>query len=169
MKQQLQWLGLFLMACLVLSCGPVDPRYDLFEQDADKMEGESLTSRNDTLAEELETIFEATVNPKLKPEDFKYYTRISDDGQRLLVLMQMPKLKKVEESERTEVVGMVQTWHELNPAVKDKKLYLGVKGNFTWMITKAPGQEADNSLVASKSDLYDFYGPREQFEKGEGK
>lgn len=83
--------------------------------------------------------------------------------------MQMPKLKKVEKDGRAEVVSIVEAWHEESPAIADKALYLGVKGNYTWMITKVPGGEVDNSIIASKQDLYDFYGPREQFEKPEAK
>ncbi len=163
----------FLILGVVLfftACGPVDPRYKLFDEDDDKLGSVSLTGEvTDTLAEELAELFELTINDELKPREFSYHTRFSEDGERLLVLIKMPKLKKVEKSARTEVVGIVQSWHEMNPAISGKKLYLGVKGNYTYMITKAPGQEADNSLIASESDLYDFYGPREKFEKPEAK
>ncbi len=146
------------------ACGPVDPRNKLFDEDDDKLGTISLTEDKDTLAQQLAALFRVTVNEDLKPSEFSYHTRVSDDGERLLVLVKMPKLKKVEKSARTEVVGIVQSWHEMSPTIANKKLYLGVKGNYTYMITKAPGQEAENRLIAAESDLYDFYGPREKFE-----
>jgi hypothetical protein len=168
MKAKIYHWAILFLALVITACGPTDPRRALFKEDEDKLESPSLTKQApDTLALELKALFNETVNPELKPREFSYHTRMSDDGQRLLVLIQMPTLKKAEKESRTEVVGIVQTWHELSPSLRSMKLYLGVKGSYTWMITKAPGQEADNSLIASESDLYDFYGPREQFETEE--
>lgn len=63
--------ALFLCLLLLLAgCGPVDPRYELFSADADKLGSIGLHEDTDTLALELADLFEESTNPKLHPEEF---------------------------------------------------------------------------------------------------
>ena len=85
------------MLFILPGCGPTDPRRELFSKDEDLLGATSITEEgadSDSLAIELKTIFDETINPELKPREFSYLTRISEDGERLLVLIQMPSLKK---------------------------------------------------------------------------
>lgn len=128
----------------------------------DKLDGLAF-QENDSIAQELKLFFDSRVNKKLDPEDFSYFTRISDDNKRILVLIKMPKMKKVEKGARMEAVDLVEEFLEGRDDLRDKELYMGVKGRYTLMVIKTPTYEYSGKLGIS-THLYDFYGPRENFE-----
>lgn len=152
-----------LSALIFFSCGEDDPRKPLFDVDEEYLNSTTVDP-SDSLALELQSYLSVLVNEELEPSEFAYHTRISDDNKRLLVLIKMPKLKKAKKESRTEIVSLIQAWQMIKPSVKNLELYLGVKGQITWMITKKPNTSAENSLVELESDLYDFYGPLSQFQ-----
>ena len=156
---------LFIVAVLaIMSCGPEDPRRELFNKDEANLDGVALQG-GDTLSESLAAFLKFTINEDLEPSKNSYFTRISEDGKKLLVLIKMPKLKDAKKESRKDVVAIVQSWQAIKPSIQPLDLYLGVKGKYTWMITKAPGQSTESSLVVASSDLFDFYGPRSDFEE----
>jgi hypothetical protein len=167
LSQKLALLAILLG--LLAGCGPVDPRMELFNADEAKLTSGSHQGGNDSLETSLYSLFRKRTNADLNPRDFNYYVSISADHKRLLVLIQMPKLKEADKNHRADVVDIVEEWQQERPALRDMKLYLGVKGKYTFMITKTPGQAVTNTLLAATSDLYDFYGPASQYAKPEPK
>lgn len=164
MKFRLLPLVIVAVVFAVFSCGksgPPDPRKALMKADMDKMEGIAF-SKEDTLAQDLKEFFELTTNEELKPENFHYLTKVSDDGKRLLILAQMPKLKKAEKETRMEVFDILDAWFALHPELDGMQRYIGVKGFMTLMLIKTPTYDY-NGTLGLDSYLYDFYGPASAF------
>ncbi len=161
--KKIAFLPLFVILFSLLSCGgPTDPRAQLIKEDLDKLD-DITYHENDTIAKDLKAFFDVAVNPKIKPEDFNYLTRLSDDNKRILVLIKMPKLKKVDKDARMEAFDMVKLFLLSREDLRDKELWMAVEGKLTLMLIKTPNYEYSGTLGLS-SHLYDFYGPKENFE-----
>ena len=156
------WSGLGFIAIIffysaILRCGvEPDPRMELLLQDERQMTS-SPTMQSDSLSFKLKQMFDAFINEELHPEDFEYFTRV--DGNKALILVRVPKLKKVEKEPRGQLLEMIETVVNSQKDYKNKEHYIGVKGVVTMMLIKTPGFE-DNSRVAEESKLYDFYGEK---------
>ena len=163
-KTILQFSFVAAIFVLLFSCGgPRDPRDKMIKEDLESLD-EITYHEKDTLAKDLKIFFDTLINKQIKPEDFNYLTKISDDNKRLLVLIKMPKLKKVKKDERLEAVDMVKLFMLSREDLRDKELYMAVKGQFTLMLIKTPTYEYSGKL-GLREKLYDFYGPRENFEE----
>jgi hypothetical protein len=170
MKSKIFPFLLLSIVFVLVSCGksgPPDPRKALMEADMDKLDGTSFNKEEDTLAQDLKEFFELTTNEALKPENFHYFTRISDDGKRILILAQMPKLKKAEKETRSEVFDILDAWFDLHPELDGLQRYIGVKGLVTMMLIRTPDYDY-NGTLGLDTHLYDFYGPASAFPVAEG-
>ncbi len=156
------WIGLGILGILIALVSIVgataeeDPRSNLLKQDIGLM-STNPTMESDSVSFKLKRIFDVFATEDIDPADFKYKTKI--EGDKALVLVQIPKLSKVEKSERGEVLKMIETIVDGQDDLKDKEKYIGVKGRVSMMLIKTPTYEK-NSKLALSSKLYDFYGAK---------
>ncbi len=154
------WLGLGVIGFLIVLIsiiglnGETDPRYKLLDKDEELMQ-ENPTMETDSISYKIKQVFDENVADELNPEDFKYYSKVS--GNKLLVLIQIPKLKKIKKEDRIEVLNMIEMIINSDQNLKEKEKYIGVKGRFTYLLIKTPDYTG-NSIVAYSDKLYDFYG-----------
>ncbi|MDF1698089.1 MAG: hypothetical protein P1U56_19735 [Saprospiraceae bacterium] len=158
------WLGLgfvgFLFALTTLlgiigASAEPDPRSDMLNADVNLMV-KNPTMESDSISYKIKSIFDDFANEDIDPEKFKYLTKIS--GEKALVLVQIPKLRKVKKEGRMQALEMIELITDSQQAFEGKEMYIGVKGLITMMVIKTPTYEK-NSRLALTSKLYDFYGP----------
>jgi hypothetical protein len=131
-----------------------DPREDLLDADL-----AALTTTpdmyGDSVAFELKYYFDEYILPEMEPENFKYHTRV--DGDKVLFLLQVPKLKDLAKDARPELVDMVNELADEFPHLDGKERYIGIKGRSSMMLVRTP-EGLENSSYADEEGLYDFYG-----------
>ena len=120
------------------------------------------TMENDSISYKIKQVFDNFTTDEIDPSEFTYLTKIS--GDKALVLVQIPKLRKVEKEGRSQALEMVEMITDNQQAFAGKDLYIGVKGLISMILIKTPNYE-ENSRLASTKELYDFYGPKPTIEK----
>jgi hypothetical protein len=90
--------------------------------------------------------------------DDKTHVFASTDGDRVLILAKIPSLKELDESARAVMVKALTTALETHDAVKGRRLFLGVKGQFTYGVVQTPAGSKIGKTVSS-DPLLDYYGP----------
>ena len=157
------YIGSLILAALIGlviyigSTAEPDSRSDLFNADL-QMLTSNPSKQEDPVSYKIKQTFDAFVNEEINPSEFEYYSTAKED--KALVLVKIPDLKHVEKDARKEVIDMIESAIASEPSIKGKKLYIGVQGSFTMMVIKTPTYEA-NSRIASQSELYDYYGPKQ--------
>lgn len=159
------WLGTGLFGLLVAfialiaivgSTAEPDPRRDLFNAD-EKLMVTNPTMESDSISYKIKSIFDNFATDEIDPSEFKYLTKIS--GDKALVLVQIPKLRKVKKEGRSQALEMIEIVTNDEPAFEGKEMYIGIKGLISMIIIKTPTYNK-NSRLALTSELYDFYGPK---------
>ncbi len=161
------WLGLGLFGLLVAFTTIVgitsekDPRSDLLTADEELMIT-NPTMESDSISYKIKQLFDNFATEEIDPSEFKYLTKIS--GDKALILVQIPKLRKVEKEGRTQALDIVKMITDNQQAFEGKDLYIGIKGFISMILIKTPTYEA-NSRLASTSELYEFYGQKPESQK----
>jgi len=161
------WLGIgaiISLIALIIIIGITaeeDPRSKLLNNDLNMMTS-SPTMERDSISFKIKQLFDQVVTEEINPEDFEYLSKIQ--GNKALILVKMPKLKKVEKSERSEALKIIEMITNNHQDFKDKEKYIGVQGAIKMMLIKTPKYEK-NSNLALTSELYEFYGSKEEFLK----
>ncbi len=156
------WLGLGVIGIFaafmtyVIATSVPDPRSEFLTQDQEKMSA-NPTMESDSISYKIKQIFDEYAADDINPSEFEYLTKITDD--KALILMRIPKLRKVEKESRGEVMKLIQLVLENQEVLNDKETYIGVQGLATMLLIKTPSYE-DNSRIASQSELLEFYGPK---------
>ena len=161
------WLGLGIFGLLVALItiigitAEVDPRSELLNADEALMVS-NPTMESDSISYKIKQIFDNFATEEIDPDEFKYLTKIIDN--KALVLVQIPKLRKVEKEGREQAMEMVRMITDNQQVLKEKELYIGIKGVISMLLIKTPTYEK-NSKLALSSKLYEFYGPKPKIEK----
>ena len=161
------WLGLgivgsiFALIVIIGITAEEDPRRHLLNNDLNMMSS-SPSMETDSISYKIKQLFDQVVNEEINPTDFEYLTKIQ--GNKALILVKMPKLKKVEKSGRSEALEIIEMITNNQKDLQDKEKYIGVQGAISMMLIKTPTYEK-NSKLALTSELYEFYGTKEEFKK----
>jgi hypothetical protein len=136
---------------------PRDPRAALLDADeatlrSVKAGGDSALSKS--ILEGLEGVIEPGA---AKVEDYRVFTRVGDDA--VLVLVQVPNLKQYQDTAREQLLAMIEGILLAEDRLKDKKVYIGVKGRVAFGAISAPDDLTKTGAAVSERPLYDFYGP----------
>lgn len=156
------WLGLGIFGLLVALISIIvitaeeDPRSQLLNADEALMVS-NPTMESDSISYKIKQVFDNFATEEIDPSEFKYLTKIEDD--KALVLVQIPKLRKVEKEGRVQAMEMVEMITDNQQIFEGKDLYIGIKGVISMMLIKTPTYEK-NSKLALTSELYEFYGPK---------
>ena len=154
------WLGLGTLGLLVAYVSLItsgveqDPRSALLDDDMSEMT--SLPSMDsDSNSFKIKRIFDAVVSEEIQPEEFEYFTKVEDD--KVLILVKIPKLKKIAKSSRVEILEVIEmTIEDVAPFV-NKEVFIGIHGKVNFMIVKTPLEMESKNFVLP-SPLYEFYG-----------
>ena len=155
------WAGLgvigllFATSILTAALRTPDPREPLLDADVAELTTTPALA-TDSVAYYLKSYFDEYVVEEMEPENFSYRTVETDD--KVLFLLQMPKLKDLDQEVRPELLDMVDELADEFPHLEGKQRYVGVKGRSTFMMVRAPGGVNVNRSVAAESGLYGFYG-----------
>lgn len=153
------WLGLglvaifFVIALIIGLNDENDPRYVALKQDLDALTT-APTMASDSVSFKIKQLFDETTPDELKPDQIKYLTRTKDD--KVLILVQIPELKKVEKDVRTEALNLIEMVSDNQADLIGKQKFIGVYGKYNMMLTRTPTGTMNGSLVIP-DDLYDFY------------
>lgn len=156
------WLGLGLFGALIALVSIIgvtaeeDPRSDLLRADESLMVS-NPTTESDSISYKIKQVFDSFATDEINPNEFKYLTKIEDD--KALVLVQIPKLRKVEKEGRAQAMEMVEMITNNQQILQGKDVYIGIKGLISMMLIKTPTYEK-NSKLADTGELYEFYGPK---------
>lgn len=151
-------IGLAAVVLLITVIGffkEEDPRRDLLHQDLQAMQVGAAES--DTLGKQLSGLFSIAIVDELHPESFSFLTKTS--GNKQLILIKIPDLKKVEKTAREELFGIMDQVITAIDSTHSKSIYLGVHGKFNMMMVKTPTSK-DSDNIVSEDPLYDFYGEK---------
>jgi hypothetical protein len=105
----------------------------------------------------LKLLFDVAIGEEAKPEEYSYLTK--QNGNKQLILIKIPSLKRVQKSERTAVFKIVGSYMDVVDSLHTKELYLGIHGKINMMMVKTPTTEESSNFV-SDDPLFEFYGPR---------
>jgi len=161
------WLGLgglgllIALATIIGITGETDPRSELLSADEELMVN-NPTMESDSISYKIKQIFDNFATDEIKPSEFTYRTKITED--KALVLVQIPKLRKIKKEGRVQAMEMVQLITDSQSAFENKDLYIGIKGLISMILIKTPNYE-ENSRIAATSELLEFYGPKPEVEK----
>lgn len=161
------WLGLGIIGSLIALITIIgitaeeDPRSMMLNNDLSMMSS-SPTMESDSISFKIKQIFDQVVTEEINPSNFEYLTKIQ--GNKALILVKMPKLKKVEKSGRSEALEMIEMITNNQQDLNDKEKYIGVQGAISMMLIKTPTYEK-NSKLALTNELYEFYGTKDEFKK----
>ncbi len=154
--------ALVLAALAAAACGPgapPDPRKALLQADRKAMDSKQYAGI-EPLSQVLGKIFVEGGNKKLQPEKWDIFTRAK--GDRLLILVRVPKLQKSAKGSRLVFLKMVESAVTKSNTYRGKKLYLALQGRAFLGAAKTPTYESD-SFPVRESELYEFYGPASEF------
>lgn len=148
--------GLFVSLLLIIGVtAEEDPRSNLLDAALASMVS-NPTMESDSISYKIKQVFDNFTSEEIEPSEFKYFTKVEDD--KALVLVQIPKLRKVEKEGRAQAMEMIEMITDNQQILEGKDLYIGVKGVISMMLIKTPTYEK-NSKLALTSELYEFYGP----------
>lgn len=140
----------------ILSDDTPDPRADQLNA----FEGQMVVNpvqEMDSTAYTLKAFFGDFVSEDLDISKNEYFSKVKDD--KLMILVRMPELKRLEKTARPQVIEMIEMLVDADDGLKDKKRYIGVFGKYTLMLLKTPAEE-DNSRLAISTPLLDFFGAK---------
>ena len=133
-----------------------DPRQELLDAYKAKMIVEPNQSMDST-AYMLKSFITNMVTEELDVSKNEYYTQVVED--KMLILVKMPELKRLEKSARPEIIEVIDLLIDSDEALKDKQRYIGVYGKYNLMLLKTPTKEK-NSRLTLETPLLEFYGPK---------
>jgi len=136
--------------------GDPDPRSELLKYDMQSFH-RLPTMESDSISYKLKNLFDNTISSEIEPEDFEYYTKIKDN--KALILVKIPKLKKVEKKSRPQIIEMIEMITNSQHDLEGKEKYIGVHGNYNFMLLKTPTEEKNGNFIID-TPLYEFYGPK---------
>jgi hypothetical protein len=158
------WSGSILIALLVtwfsVMVGNVktDLRKELLQADLNLMVT-NPTLESDSVSYAIKEMLEGFISKELQPHRFEYYSRA--DSNQALILVKIPRLRKVRKEERLEILEMIEFVIKTTPDLDDKELYIGIEGRISILVLKTP-YEQKNGRFIPESPLYEFYGPKEK-------
>ncbi len=166
-KEQLKgpiwhWSGLGVLVALVaiisvnVATEEIDPRSELLKADLELLSA-NPAKETDSVSFLLKTFMNDFVNEEIKPSEFEYSTKIN--GDKILILIKIPNLKKVEKEGRRQLIEMIDMVADIQESIKDKKRYIGIQGKYSMMMLKTP-TDFRNANIVSQKKLYEFYGPK---------
>lgn len=120
-----------------------DFRRNLLKAD-ERLMTKSPSIKEDPISYEIKQLFDLQTNKNIKED-------------KALILVQIPKLRKVEKKDRTKALTIIQSITKNHKNLIGKEVYIGIKGLVSMIIIKTPTYEI-NSRIASSSNLYPFYG-----------
>ena len=156
------WLGLGVLAILIalisilIRTAEEDPRSDLYRSDKKTMTS-NPTMDSDSISYKIKQVFDNFATAEINPYEFEYLTKIQ--GNKALILVKIPKFRKVEKEARGEALEMIKLVTDEQKDLKGKDKYIGVQGVVTMMLINTPTYD-QNSKLALTSELYEFYGPK---------
>ncbi len=156
------WLGVILIfgfSFLInvfhgLFGDPSDQRKELLQADIEKMVSDPSVE-SDSISFKLKYYLDNVIIAELHPEEFKYLTKIKEN--KALILVEIPKLKKVAKSERRKMLRIIEEFANSQADLKGKELYIGIQGQIFMMMIKTPIKEESKNMVSEKP-LFEFYG-----------
>ncbi len=155
------WSGLGIIGLLFLyinflsATAEVDPRSQLLEADMEQLTTHPLAA--DSVSTTLKTFFENFTNEEIEPSFFEYLTKIESD--RALIIVKIPSLSEITKESRLQTIELVELVAALKPDLDEKDLYIGIHGEYNFMVVKTP-EITKNSRFVSDKALLEFYGPK---------
>jgi hypothetical protein len=132
-----------------------DPREDQLKSYVEQM---TITPQSsDSTSTTIKAFFSDFVNEDLDISKNEYFTTVH--GNKLMVLVRFPKLKKIKKSERTELIKYIEMILDLEENLKGIDRYIGIYGKYNLMVSKTPSG-IKNSRLALETHLLEYFGPK---------
>lgn len=160
----------FLMIIGIRACGQAvfgsddektetteDDRYaEMYRNDCQNLSSKP-DPKTDPLAVAIKQYVDLMVIDELEKDSFGYLTKTN--GNRLLVIMEVRDIKKVQASSRSALLGIIREALEMEDAAKGKELYISVEGQWNTVLVSTPGCSSTDGRFGDTSCIYEFYKP----------
>lgn len=162
---------LFMAASLVTTCtgylfnkDEIDKDLDnplkkMYEADFAKM----TTHPNcevDSVSCAVKDYFKMIMTDELEQEKFEYFSKV--EGSKVLILLKIDDMKKIEPSERMQIVGFAKDAAQQLKNMEDKQYYIGVEGRWNTVLVYTPNEKDLGGRFADEKYLYEFYNNKEK-------
>jgi len=129
----------------------LDPRSALLQADQKALDQTKLTGDPDLAGAAYDAL-------KAIARDDKMHVFAAARGPAVLVLVKIPSLKEIGESDRAAMAQALIAALEDRDASRGRQVYLGIRGRLTYGIIRTPAGTKIGSVVSS-DPLLEFYGP----------
>lgn len=133
-----------------------DPRVASF-QDDERTLSQSAVGGDAELSQYLASALAAELTEKAKADKYHVFTRVNPES--VLVLVKAPNLRAYKEKARVQLLQAITELLARRDDLKEKKAYIGIKGNLTFGAIQVPPNRVETGSVVLEQPLYDFYGP----------
>ncbi len=134
-----------------------DPRRAALQADIRNI-GSVLSKEKEPLTYSLKECINYEIVSGLDPAKIEYFTKHEQD--RLLVLLKVRDMKKIEVSSRKVLIDIIEDCvYAMDDLKGIENLYIGVEGRWNTVLVKTPLAEDLEGRFADKYKLLPFYGP----------
>lgn len=147
-------VSIIVLFMLTLDSSEKDYRNDLLNKDLLLLSSSPLTN-GDTLGNQIKLKVDAFFEQKGKNITPSCLTKIQNN--RVLVILKVPSIKKVEKKNRLRLLNLIHTTLDSNEISNNKLRYIGIKGIIFYKVIETPYGIKKGNMV-TRDSLYEFYG-----------
>jgi zinc-ribbon family len=132
------------------------PYEEMYQHDLELLTT-SPDPEKDSVAYAVKDYIDYAVTDEMNKGEFKYLSKIN--GKKLLILMEVPDMKKVAAGERSQLITLIREALNGEPGAIGKQLYISIEGQWNTLLVYTPTHSDLNGRFASAEYVYDFYKP----------
>lgn len=133
---------------------PVDKRKAMLKKDLGKVTSKP-TFETDSTSFYIKECFDIMLEGKVNSKEVDYYSK--SNGDKILILIDIDDLKKVESSSRYHLIEYVTECLNMHDGYEGKQLYIGVDGMWNMVLVSTPNGSDTSGKFADEELLYPFY------------
>jgi hypothetical protein len=150
------WLVMLIFSIIFHTSEPErpNPLEDKYKSDFEKLTT-SPDCKTDTISCAIKSYLDVVVTEEMDRDAFEYFSRV--DGDKVLVLMKVTDMKKIESGVRKDLVNEIGYILRNKYGFDDEKIYIGVEGKWNTVLISTPDHKELGGNFANEEYLYDFY------------
>ena len=142
-----------------------EPYKKLYEADIKNLTSDPDPGK-DSISFGIKQYIDMVVTDEMGKSGFKYFSKIK--GNRVLVVMEVPDMKKVAAEERSTFLSLIREALDVMDYKEGKQLYIVVEGTWNTVLVSTPTHSDYEGHFADIEYVYDFYKPvllKEEFKE----
>lgn len=134
-----------------------DHRVDMVEADQKLLTANKYTGYED-IASDMDNLLSFALVDEAEADELHYLIKKNDGGDKILVMIKFPNIKKFEKDARKEFLSLVEEYISEVDFFDNRELYISIQDERSIWITATPNGTHTSKLLADENDLVDFYG-----------